>query len=125
MKGYWDNSVMLCNSCQAIFSGERLPKLDGSYSYLHYWLPDLMRGMQQRCFICAVLKRALSSHGKLEKLIEPEGVLGYIVEYMMRPGAGDQVEIVFKARHDASRLYYRMYRRLIVHPWNGTNSLMP
>ena len=114
---------MLCDTCQEIFSSERWPKLDGSYSQHLYCLADLMQSVRRRCFICAVLKRAISRDGKVDKPNEHGEIFGFVVKYMMTPGMGDLVELSFKFRYGVSSLYFSDNRHITVHPWNGTNSI--
>ena len=111
---------MLCHYCQEIFTGERNLKLKGSlYPHL-YWLPDLMAGVQQRCFICSALKRALTDDGKLHKSEELAGVYEFVSEYFMKPGTGDLMEVTFKFRYSGFGFSYNTSHQMFVRPWNGT-----
>jgi hypothetical protein len=115
------SATMLCYTCQEIFTGGRLPKLDGSWSQHLYSLQDLMEGARGRCLICTALKRGISQNGKLEKLGDRAGLYGFVSEYSMRPGMGDSIDLTFKFRYTVSRDHVRASHHMLVRPWNGTS----
>ncbi|KAF7507839.1 hypothetical protein GJ744_010003 [Endocarpon pusillum] len=117
---------MLCSHCQEIFTGERNLKLDGSLRYHLYWVPDLMQGVRQRCFICSALKRAVLENGKLNKLEGIEGLEAtggvdrFISKYSMRQGTGDTIGLTFRLiTHHAVRVELITERHMLIRPWNA------